>query len=66
MSVTWPCSGQSADILVVVVVDRQMAAAGGGGDDDDQFFEPPRTPHLVLKDNGAMQVGERRAGKFST
>lgn len=29
-----------------------MAAAAGGGDDppDDQF-DPPRTPHLVLKDD---------------
>lgn len=33
---------------------RLMAAAAGGGDDqgDDQF-DPPRTPHLVLKDAAA-------------
>lgn len=29
-----------------------MAAAGGGGGGDDDQFEPPRTPHLVLKEYG--------------
>jgi len=30
-----------------------MATAGGGGGGDDDQFEPPRTPHLVLKEDAA-------------
>jgi len=30
-----------------------MAAAGGGDDPGDDQFDPPRTPHLVLKDDAA-------------
>ena len=32
------------------------AAGGGGGDEDDEQFEPPRTPQLVLKENGAAEL----------
>jgi len=43
----------SADIVVDWTdrqTDRQMASAGGG--DEDEQWEPPRTPRLVLKDDG--------------